>query len=69
MIYIQELTTSIRNIRAEANISPAKNVTALIKTADDQEIHIINNNTSFIMKLAKLDALEVGKEITKPDLS
>ena len=44
MTYIQEVTTSIRNIRAEANVSPAKNVTALIKTSDQEEIAILEAN-------------------------
>lgn len=69
MVYIQEVTTSIRNIRAEANVSPAKNVTALIKSADKKEISIIEENKSFIMKLAKLDTIESGKDIIKPDLA
>ena len=69
MTYIQEVTTSIRNIRAEANISPAKNVTALIKSADKNELHIIDENKSFIMKLAKLDTLEYSQNIAKPDLA
>jgi len=69
MIYIQEVTTAIRNIRAEANVSPAKNVTALIKSADKNESTIIEENRSFIMKLAKLDAIEAGKDIAKPDLA
>jgi valyl-tRNA synthetase len=69
MNYIQEVTTSIRNIRAEANVSPAKNVTALIKSADEKELKIIEDNSSFIMKLAKLDSLLASKELTKPELS
>lgn len=69
MNYIQEVTTSIRNIRAEANVSPAKNVTALIKSADKKELEVIENNKSFIMKLAKLDTLEASKNIAKPDLA
>lgn len=69
MIYIQEVTTSIRNIRAEANVSPAKNVTALIKSSDKKELEVIENNKWFIMKLAKLDALDAWKTIAKPDLA
>lgn len=69
MNYIQEVTTSIRNIRAEANVSPAKNVTALIKSADKKELEVIENNKWFIMKLAKLDALEAWKDTAKPDLA
>ena len=69
MMYIQEVTTSIRNIRAEANVSPAKNVTALIKTSDEKEIHVLEQNKWFIMKLAKLEILDYGKNISKPDLA
>ena len=69
MTYIQEATTAIRNIRAEANVSPAKNVTALIKSVDKNELAIIETNKSFIMKLAKLDVLEASKDIIKPDLA
>ncbi len=69
MTYIQEVTTSIRNIRAEANVSPAKNVTALIKSVDKDELKIIEENQSFIMKLAKLDSIQAGKDIAKPDLA
>jgi valyl-tRNA synthetase len=69
MIYIQEVTTAIRNIRAEANVSPAKNVTALIKSAEKNELTTIEENKSFIMKLAKIDTIEAGKDIVKPDLA
>jgi valyl-tRNA synthetase len=69
MIYIQEVTTAIRNIRAEANVSPAKNVTALIKSAEKNELTTIEENKSFIMKLAKIDTIEAGKNIVKPDLA
>ncbi len=69
MQYIQELTTAIRNIRAEANVAPAKNITALIKSADKKELDIIEKNKMFIMKLAKIEHIEFGNEITKPDLT
>lgn len=69
MIYIQDVTTAIRNIRAEANVSPAKNVTALIKSSDKKELAVIEENKSFIMKLAKLDTIESGEDIIKPDLA
>lgn len=69
MRYIQEIITAIRNIRAEANVSPAKNVVALIKTVDDEELKVIEDNSSFVMKLAKLDSLVASKELEKPELS
>lgn len=69
MNYIQDVTTSIRNIRAEANVAPGKTVPALIKTADQKEIDVLESNKSFIMKLAKLETLDYGKDTAKPDLA
>lgn len=66
---LQEAITAFRNIRAEANISPGKEVPALIKTADPQEMNILEENQAFLMKLAKLESLKFGPEIEKPELS
>lgn len=41
----------------------------MIKTSDESEMKILEENKSFLMKLAKLSSLEFGKEIQKPDLS
>ena len=69
MSYIQEVITSLRNIRAEAGVAPSKEVSALIKTASESELSILSDNKAFLMKLAKLSSLEFGKELQKPDLS
>jgi hypothetical protein len=41
----------------------------LIKTSSDNEVKIIENNKSFLMKLAKLSSLDFGANIEKPELS
>ena len=69
MQWLQEAITAFRNIRAEANINPWKEVSALIKTSSDNEVKIIEDNKSFLMKLAKLSSLEFGADIEKPELS
>lgn len=69
MAWLQEAITAFRNIRAEANINPGKAVPALIKTADPEEMKILTQNKAFLMKLAKLESLEFGSEIVKPELS
>ena len=69
MNWLQEAITAFRNIRAEANINPGKEVPALIKTTDAEEIKILENNKSFLMKLAKLVSLDFGWDIQKPELS
>ena len=69
MNWLQEAITAFRNIRAEANINPGKEVPALIKTTYAEEIKILENNKSFLMKLAKLVSLDFGWDIQKPELS
>ena len=69
MSWLQEAITAFRNIRAEANINPGKEVPALIRTSDVEEIKILEDNKSFLMKLAKLSSLDFGENIQKPELS
>ena len=69
MSYIQEVITSLRNIRAEANIAPGVEIDGLVRTENSLELEILTANKAFLMKLAKLKSLEFGKEIQKPDLS
>lgn len=69
MTWLQDAITAFRNIRAEANINPWKEVPALIKTSDQKEIATLEQNKTFLMKLAKLSNLDFGLEITKPELS
>lgn len=69
MQWLQEAIMAFRNIRAEANINPWKEVDALIKTSNDKEIEIIKNNEWFLKKLAKLSSIQYGPEIEKPELS
>lgn len=69
MQYIQEVITALRNIRAEAGVAPSKEVSALIKTASSSELEILHSNKAFLMKLAKLSALEFGSDLAKPELS
>ncbi len=69
MSYIQEVITSLRNIRAEANIAPGVEIDGLVRTENSLELEILTANKAFLMKLAKLKSLEFGKEVQKPDLS
>ncbi len=63
--YLQSVISALRNIRAEINISPAKEVCAILKTNKDSEIKTLENNKTFLIKLAKLESLEFG-DVQKP---
>ncbi|HAS79361.1 MAG TPA: valine--tRNA ligase [Fusobacteriaceae bacterium] len=63
--YLQSVVSALRNIRAEINISPAKEVKAILKTTNESELKTLENNKTFLTKLAKLETLEFG-DVKKP---
>jgi len=63
--YLQTFVSALRNIRAEINISPAKEVKAVVITSSEIEIKTLENNKVFLTKLAKLESLEFGN-LDKP---
>ena len=63
--YLQTFVSALRNIRAEINISPAKEVKAIVRTSNSDEIKTLENNKLFLTKLAKLESLEFGN-VEKP---
>lgn len=67
--YIQGVISSLRNIKAEMGISPAKEVKVVIKTSDENELKTLENNYLFITKLAKIEEMTYGKDVAKPDQS
>ena len=67
--YIKEVISSLRNIKAEMGISPAKEVKVVIKTSDENELKTLKDNYIFITKLAKIEDMQFGKDIAKPEQS
>lgn len=66
-IYVQELVSAIRNIRAEMNVSPAKAIHLVLKSADEIELETLEANKGFLCSLGKVEKLEFGKDIAKPE--
>ncbi|WP_320046171.1 valine--tRNA ligase [uncultured Ilyobacter sp.] len=64
--YIQTVISSVRNIRAEIGISPAKPVNMIVRTSDELELKALQDNRGFLLNLAKLETLEVGENLEKP---
>ncbi|MGL5542920.1 MAG: valine--tRNA ligase [Fusobacteriaceae bacterium] len=67
--YVQGLISSLRNIKAEVGISPAKEVKVVIRTADTTELETIEENYQFITKLAKIEELKFGPDLATPEQS
>ena len=64
MEVVENIVTAIRNIRGEMNIPPSKKINVLLKTNEVSERQI-----DYIKKLAKIEDLKAGENITKPKAS
>ena len=64
MEVVENIVTAIRNIRGEMNIPPSRKINVLLKTNEVSERQI-----DYIKKLAKIEDLKAGENITKPKAS
>jgi valyl-tRNA synthetase len=69
MSYIIEAITGIRTIRGELNISPSLKLNVSIKTFAREAEKILTMNLHYFKDLAKVDKIEVGMDIGKPEYS
>ncbi|WP_064591088.1 valine--tRNA ligase [Streptobacillus moniliformis] len=63
--YLKEVVSSIRNIRAENNISPAKKIEIIIDSEDENEKNLLLNNLKVLEKLANVESIVILTEIPK----
>ncbi len=55
--WLQGVITAVRNIRAEKNIAPGKELEVILKDGDDEDFRRADENQTFLAKLAKLSAI------------
>ena len=63
--FLKEIVSAIRNIRGEANVSPAKKIEVIFKTVNENEKTILENNAKILDKLANVEKYEFNTEIPK----
>ena len=63
-----DIIASVRNIRASLNISPAKEADLVIR-GSKQKCDSIAKNDKYLQRLAKLNSIQYGEQIDKPDQS
>ncbi|TAN41375.1 MAG: valine--tRNA ligase [Nitrospirae bacterium] len=66
MSVIMETVMGIRTIRGELNLSPARELTASIKTRSDEARDILTRNMTYVRKLARAEITEIGTAVEKP---
>ena len=63
--YLKEIISAIRNIRGEANVSPAKKIEVIFKTVDENAKNILQNNAKILDKLANVEKYKFDAQIPK----
>lgn len=61
--FLQNVITNVRNIRAEANVSPAKKIEVLYKTDSKEEEKTLLNNTKILEKLANIEKVNIANNV------
>jgi valyl-tRNA synthetase len=69
MTLIQDVIVSIRNIRSEMNISPAKKMDVVLKISEERLITLFRVNAAYLRNLARVDQVTIGKDVTKPPMA
>ena len=69
MTLIQQVIGAIRNIRGEMNVPPNKKAHVLIKSGNNGNLDLIQQNEVYLMPLSKLSGIELGADLAKPKFS
>jgi valyl-tRNA synthetase len=64
---VQEVVTSIRNIRSEMNVPPAKKADVLVKPDNEDLQKILEDNQDHIVALGTVQNLSIGGNVNKPE--
>jgi len=57
---------AIRNVRSAWQINPKELVTVAVKTSRDKEMRILKDYSTYIVQMAKISSLQIGKNVTRP---
>jgi valyl-tRNA synthetase len=63
MTVVQDVITSVRNIRGEMNIPPSKKLKVLIFAPDEASIDILTQGKGYILDLANLEQLTIEHDV------
>lgn len=69
MDLVQEVVTSVRNIRSEMNIPPSKKLNAFLKVEKKDTQKLLEENREHILTLGRIEKLEIGLKLKKPTSS
>lgn len=66
MELVMEVIRGIRNIRGEVEVPPSKEISAILDCGSQESLHVLKRNEGYVMSLARLSDLAVGKGLDRP---
>lgn len=69
MEFVQGVIVSVRTIKAELGIAPARKVTLRLHPADEAQQALVEENRTTIMTLARIEEMQVGADVHAPKAS
>jgi valyl-tRNA synthetase len=69
MNFIQEVIVAVRNIRSELDVPISKPADVFIRCHDTDRMRILEQDKSYLQRLAKVRSLTTGSDIQKPPYS
>ena len=69
MAFMQEAISAVRNLRKQLNLNPGARVNLAIRVAEDRQKELFARYAAYFAKLAKVDDLDVARDLAKPPAS
>lgn len=66
MDFIQQVISSVRQIRSEMNIPPSKGIAFVASCNDYDKLSLLENQRASLIKFLKLDSMDAGMAMAKP---
>ncbi len=66
MELVMEVIRGVRNIRGEMEVSPSREIRAILICSTEESVRLLKKNEVYIMSLAKISDLAIGKGLEKP---
>jgi len=66
MELVMEVIRGIRNIRGEVEVPPSREISVILDCGSDESLHILKRNEGYVMSLARLSDLAMGRSPERP---
>lgn len=66
MELVMEVIRGIRNIRGEVEVPPSREIAVILDCGSDESLHVLKRNEGYVMSLARLSDLAMGRAPERP---